>query len=392
MSQSSSPPPVQPGPQPTAPAAPQAANVSGERHVSAVAGSGGFTKKQGAILLTAATGAALAFVLLRPQGPPVDANKAGDDRLRVQAVSRYEPPPPPPPVTPVSFPALKPPTTPPPVVPAQQSPFPSLAQQAPVDPLAKARRAPLLSFGASAGGAQPAAAQGGGQGGEDGPVRPGATQQSELAARLQATPVRAVGATVLPHQPYLLTKGNTIPCVLQTAMDSTLPGFVTCKLPADVIGKTGITLLDRGTLVVGETHGGMQQGQNRLFVLWTRAETPNGVVINLDSPAADPLGRTGFDGEVNTHFWARLGGALLLSIVQGGLQAGVASVSPQGGTNIQTGAVDSVAAESLRNSVNIRPTLTKNQGELVSIFVARDLDFSGVYSVSTTPGTGRAGR
>ena len=114
------------------------------------------------------------------------------------------------------------------------------------------------------------------------------------------------------------------------------------------------------------------------------------MVINLDSPAADPLGRTGFDGEVNTHFWARLGGALLLSVVQGGLQAGVASASPQGGTNINTGAVDSVAAESLRNSVNIRPTLTKNQGELVSIFVARDLDFSGVYSVSTAPGS--AGR
>ena len=221
--------------------------------------------------------------------------------------------------------------------------------------------------------------------GEEGVARPTATQQSELATRLQATPVRAVGATVLPHQPYLLTKGTTIPCVLQTAIDSTLPGFVTCKLPQDIIGKTGITLLDRGTLVVGETQGGMQQGQSRLFVLWTRAETPNGVVINLDSPAADPLGHTGFDGEVQSHFWARLGGALLLSVVQGGLQAGVAAVSPQGSTNINTGSIDSVAAESLRNSVNIRPTLTKNQGELVSIFVARDLDFNQVYSVSAVP-------
>jgi len=391
VSQSSSPPPVQPDPPQAAPAPPHAAHVAGERHVSSVAGSGGgFTKKQGAVLVVAATGAALAFILLRPQGTPADPDKATDDRLRVQAVSRYEPPPPPPAVTPVSFPALTPQFTPP-MVPAQQTPYPSFGQQAPADPLAKARRAPLLSYGANGGG--PAvASQGGGQGGEDGPVRPGATQPNELAARLQATPVRAVGATVLPHQPYLLTKGNTVPCVLQTAMDSTLPGFVTCKLPADVIGKTGITLLDRGTLVVGETHGGMQQGQNRLFVLWTRAETPNGVIINLDSPAADPLGRTGFDGEVDSHFWSRLGGALLLSIVQGGLQAGVASVSPQGGTNINTGAVDGVAAESLRNSVNIRPTLTKNQGELVSIFVARDLDFSSVYSVSTTPRVGRAGR
>ncbi len=260
-----------------------------------------------------------------------------------------------------------------------------MAQQPPPDPLAKARHAPLLAFNANGNAAAPSATRG--QEGEGAP-RPATPQAGELATRLQATPVRAVGASVLPHQPYLLTKGTTIPCVLQTAIDSTLPGFVTCKLPQDIIGKTGITLLDRGTLVVGETQGGMQQGQSRLFVLWTRAETPNGVVINLDSPAADPLGRTGFDGEVQTHFWARLGGALLLSVVQGGLQAGVAAVSPQGSTNINTGSIDSVAAESLRNSVNIRPTLTKNQGELVSIFVARDLDFNQVYSVSTAPNSG----
>ena len=359
--------------------APQPAHVAGERHVSSVAGSGGiFTKKQGAILLVGATGLALAFVLLRPQGPTSDPSKAQDDRMRVQALTRYEPPPPP--TVPASFPR---PQFPPPVVPTQQTLMPNLGQQVPPDPLAKARRAPLLAFGAN--GAGSGGAQQGGTEEGGGPYRPGVASPNELTARLQATPVNAVGATVLPHQPYLLTKGNTVPCVLQTAMDSTLPGFVTCKLPNDVIGKTGITLLDRGTLVVGETHGGMQQGQNRLFVLWTRAETPAGVVINLDSPAADPLGRAGFDGEVDTHFWSRLGGALLLSIVQGGLQAGVAAVSPQGSTNINTGAVDSVAAESLRNSVNIRPTLKKNQGELVSIFVARDLDFSTVYQLRTVP-------
>ena len=380
-------PPVAPQPaQQMAPAAPQPAYVPGERHVSSVAGSSSFTKKQGAFVVVGATGLALAFVLLRPQSTPVDPNRAPDDQLRVQTATRYEPPPPPP-VTPVSFPMSRPQFTPP-MAPTQQTPLASLGQQTPPDPMAKARRAPLLAFGSNGGGS--AGTSQGGPEGNGGPYRPGAAGPNELTARLQATPVNAVGATVLRNQPYLLTKGNTVPCVLQTAIDSTLPGFVTCKLPADVIGKTGITLLDRGTLVVGETHGGMQQGQNRLFVLWTRAETPNGVVINLDSPAADPLGRAGFDGEVDSHFFARLGGALLLTVVQGALQTGVAAVSPQGSTNFNTGAVESVAAESLRNSVNIRPTLKKNQGELVSIMVARDLDFSTVYSVSAAPGFGVA--
>ena len=37
------------------------------------------------------------------------------------------------------------------------------------------------------------------------------------------------------------------------------------------------------------------------------------------------------------------------------------------------------AAIAVEQSINIPPTLNKHQGELVSIFVARDLDFSGVY-------------
>ena len=267
--------------------------------------------------------------------------------------------------------------------------MPNGLQQAPADPLAKARRAPLLAYGSNGPGN---AGVPGGQGENGGPHRPGATGPNELAARLQATPISSVTATVLRNQPYLLTKGNTVPCTLQTAMDSTLPGFVTCRVPHDVIGKTGITLLDRDTLVFGEYQGGVQQGQRRLFVLWTRAETPTGVIIDLNSPAADPLGRAGFDGEIESHFWSRLGGALLLSIVQGGIDAGVASVSKEGTTNINTGQIESLAAEELRNSVGIRPTLKKNQGELVSIFIARDLDFSPVYTVSTAPRGGVGAR
>lgn len=348
---------------------------TGDRSVSSVAGtSSGFTKKHGAFAIAGATGLALAFILLRPQALQSNRTQSQEDRLRVQQVGRYEPPPLP--STPVSFPRSTPILAPPPL-PTQPTPNPISGAKEPVDPLQKARHAPLFAYGSNGSGGASEVRQG------EGAARPNALGQGELAERLTATQVNAVGATVLPHQSYLLTKGNVIPCVLQTALDSTLPGFVTCKLPSDVLGKTGITLLDRGTMVVGETHGGMQQGQNRLFVLWTRAETPSGVVINLDSPGADALGRTGFDGEIETHFWDRLKGALLLSIVQNGLQAGTSAVSNGGYGNYNTGNVQGVSTETLRNSVDIRPTLRKDQGSVVSIQVARDLDFYGTYSLQT---------
>lgn len=62
----------------------------------------------------------------------------------------------------------------------------------------------------------------------------------------------------------------------------------------------------------------------------------------------------------------------------------MAAASKSGSTYINTGNISSATDQALQNSVNIQPTLRKNQGELVSIFVARDLDFSTVYKVSTT--------
>ena len=92
----------------------------------------------------------------------------------------------------------------------------------------------------------------------------------------------------------------------------------------DTFGADGkVVLLERGTKLVGETRGQVQQGQARVFVLWTEARTPTGVVVPLDSPGTDELGRAGVTGEVNRHFWQRFGAAMLISLIDGAVQAGV---------------------------------------------------------------------
>jgi type IV secretion system protein VirB10 len=188
---------------------------------------------------------------------------------------------------------------------------------------------------------------------------------------------------------------------LQTAIDTQLAGFVTCVVPIDVRGTTGdVVLLDRGTKIVGQIENGLVQGQERVFVLWTRAETPNHVVISLNSPGADELGRAGLSGEVDNHWWKRFGGALMLTLLQGSLNAGsaLAANSGNGNNNAATlgfvyGAQSSgnqVANTALENSINIPPTLRKNQGDTVSVFVAQDLDFSAVYKLKLA-GQGNGG-
>lgn len=217
-----------------------------------------------------------------------------------------------------------------------------------------------------------------------------ASAPNALSIRLKSTIVQPTKATLLPHPDFLLTEGTIIPCTLQTAIDSQLPGYVKCVIPRDIRSTTGdVVLLDKGTQVIGEIHSGLMQGQNRIFVLWDRAETPQHAVIALDSPGTDELGRSGLPGAIDTHFLQRFGSAIMLSVIQGGLQAGTALASNLNrGNNSNSlnfnsfsGNGQELADTALQASLNIPPTLEKNQGDNIAIFVARDLDFSDVYKL-----------
>lgn len=200
---------------------------------------------------------------------------------------------------------------------------------------------------------------------------------SDLDHLRQVSAISMVQAQRLPDRNFLILAGALLPCVLQTAMSSATPGYVSCIIPRDILSASGnVTLLEKGTQVIGEYRGGLQQGESRLFVVWTRAVTPGGVAVTLASPAADPLGRAGFDGVRDTHFWARFGGALLLSLVDDT----ASSLAPNTRGEV-TRLPSDTASVALKSSIGIAPTLEKAQGSEVSIFVAQDLDFSTVYGL-----------
>jgi type IV secretion system protein VirB10 len=182
-------------------------------------------------------------------------------------------------------------------------------------------------------------------------------------------------------------------------MSSELPGFVKATIPIDVRSADGtMTLIDRGSTVFGEIAHGLANGQERLFVLWRSVMTPapNFVRITLNSPAADELGESGLAGDLNTHVWRRIGGALMLSgveaLLQGGSQALANSTQRSDGNNNGGGGGSlnfyqfqgqgsSLASQLLAHTINIPDTVTRDQGMPCSIFVSGDLDFSAVYSL-----------
>jgi type IV secretion system protein VirB10 len=208
-----------------------------------------------------------------------------------------------------------------------------------------------------------------------------------MAAMLTSTQTPARAAGMLGNRNFILAKGSFIDCALQTRLDSTVPGMTACVVTRDIYSDNGaMKLIEKGSTISGEYQANMRQGMARIFVLWTRIKTTKGVVVNLDSPATDALGGAGLPGVVDTHFWQRFGGAILLSLVSDVGSAVASSSGGGGGSQINfngtANASSQVVAESLRGSINIPPTLTKNQGEQVGVYVARDLDFSKVYDVA----------
>lgn len=276
------------------------------------------------------------------------------------------------------------PTEPVPLRPWQPQPLAQQQQRTGPSPIEKAYDSPLIvddssnNGAAVAAGAAALAAAKPAEGGNSGP----------LAGVLTSTKTATSVASVLQNRQYLLAKGAQIDCDLKTALSSDVPGMTSCVVTGNVYSDDGsMVLIERGSEVTGEYQSNMKQGQKRIFVLWDRVKSPEGVVVNLDSPGTDALGRSGLDGYVDNHWFERLGAAFMLSIVQDAIGYATARAQNSGSGNgtvffqnsSQTG--DNMASKILDSTINIPPTLSKNQGERINIFVARDLDFSKVYGI-----------
>jgi len=191
----------------------------------------------------------------------------------------------------------------------------------------------------------------------------------ELAGLLEPSVTPAAQAKVLPTQRLLMPKGAFLDCTLETAIDSTLPGMTTCITATDTFSADGaVVLLERGTKLVGETKGQVRQGAARVYVLWTEARTPTGVVVPLASPGTDELGRSGLPGEVDRHFWERFGAAILVSVIDGAVQGAVQD-SSDGTVIINPSGTQQIMTEVLRSTINIPPTVRKQNGDRIAVLV-----------------------
>lgn len=194
--------------------------------------------------------------------------------------------------------------------------------------------------------------------------------------------VETATASQLQNLHSLIAQGTMIGGILETAIQSDLPGMVRAVISEDVYSFDGSHLLiPKGSKLVGRYRSGVMRGQSRVFVIWNRLIRNDGVSVNIGSYGTDALGRSGLDGEVDTHFFERFGSSVLLSMIDAGLQIGVNSMDDTDSATVALEAGDDFSRSSeiaLENSIAIPPTIHVDQGKKIKVFVGKDLDFSQV--------------
>jgi type IV secretion system protein VirB10 len=205
------------------------------------------------------------------------------------------------------------------------------------------------------------------------PMPAGLSAEETFGFRVGETAADTTNARRMTDPSLTVSQGTLIPAVLETAIDSDLPGYVRAVVSQDVRSFDGArVLIPRSSRLIGQYKSGVASGQTRAYVVWSRLIRPDGVSVALASPAIDDAGRTGLPGEVDNHFFKRFGSSMLLSVI------GAAGALRNGGVTIATG--DSAAAVAAQRDGQRSPTIRVRQGQPIRIFTARDLNFASVES------------
>lgn len=192
-----------------------------------------------------------------------------------------------------------------------------------------------------------------------------------------------------PLSPYMVQVGSVIGAVLDSAVNSELPGPLIAHVSQPVYSSTGSheLLIPQGSTLFGEYSSDVVFGQDRLLVAWQRLRFPNGQTLDIGAmPGTDGVGRAGFEDQVDHHYFRLFASALLLSLVTTGVTM---TQTPSGsGETMSAGSAMSqalglqfgqVTSQLLQKNLNIAPTIEIRNGFRFNIVVTKDLVFTGPY-------------
>jgi type IV secretion system protein VirB10 len=216
--------------------------------------------------------------------------------------------------------------------------------------------------------------------------------------------------TQIGNMKYIVAQGKLIDAILESSISTEFPGPVRAIVSRDVYSESDKSvLIPKGSRLIGEFASEAANGQVRVAIAWKRVIRPDGIDINVDSPAVDSLGKVGIKAEVDAKVADLLANVLVSTIVQIGankaaqkiLNPSKQQVSQSVTTNTDGSSTlsniappDALAAQAVQDNVastlksasaqytDNKPTLYVHQGTKIKVFVNRDLIFAKNYMYS----------
>lgn len=236
---------------------------------------------------------------------------------------------------------------------------------------------PMIAFGSGSGGA--------GSGSEDAYPEMNGTppdqprSRNERFARQQADRAPMERAKIIANPSGTVMQGTMIQAVLETAVNTDLPGQIRALVSEDVHAFDGSrVLIPRGSRVIGAYNDSTDLGQRRAMIVWTRIILPNNQTVDIGAYGGDAIGQSGIAGAVNTHFGARFGSAALISMIALAPSLALSEDGGDGTTSDLADALSQTMTGAMTNTMSAhldrKPTIVVRQGALVTIMVDRDLE------------------
>jgi type IV secretion system protein VirB10 len=216
----------------------------------------------------------------------------------------------------------------------------------------------------------------------------GAEGESEVeAARLSAdeafvrggaSPAPVTRAELIVNPGHTVVRGTMIQAVLETAMDSTLPGVIRAVVSEDVHSFDGTrVLIPRGAQLIGRYRSEVSLAQSRVMVGWDRIILPDNQTVAISAFGGDELGRSGVTGDVDTRFGQRFGSAALISLIGAVPAAAAASIDDEATSDAASdvaGDLRDASRSVMQEYLSIRPVIRVPQGTRITVMVDRDLE------------------
>jgi type IV secretory pathway VirB10-like protein len=187
--------------------------------------------------------------------------------------------------------------------------------------------------------------------------------------------------------------GTVIPGILETAINTDLPGHVLARVTQNIYdSQTGkYLLIPQGTLLVARYNNSVSYAQNRVQIIWDTLIRPDGFQIDLEG--ANGVDRAGMAGqEANYHEnwfeYVKAAGVIsLFSIANAKLveTANKFSTSSETASNIAQANqqfFNQLGNSLISRAMAIQPTLTVDNGTLINIMLNKTLYLPAVAGFS----------